>query len=188
VSRWFALVRSIPFVAIVIAAGYFYALADRIEFDGLGGRIGPNAWPKIVLGLMIAVAVLGIVKAFFAPRETPADLTPEGALSFDVPAGDIPIEAPSRTWLHLPILGTLLFVGYVLVLDIVGFVVATGALIAAFLYLGRYRHHVVIAACSVLGPLAFFIVFRTVAYVSLPLGKGPFLDFSVWLMKLFGIA
>lgn len=187
-SRWFELVRSIPFVAVVVAAGYFYVLADRIEFDQPGGRIGPDAWPKIVLGLMIAVAVLGVVKAVFSPREAPADLTPEGALSFDVPAGDVPAEAPSRTWLHLPIVGTLLFVGYVLVLDIVGFVIATAALIAAFLYVGRYRHHVVIAACSVLGPLGFFIVFRAVAYISLPLGQGPFLDLSVWLMKLFGMA
>lgn len=186
-SRWFALVRSVPFVAIIVAAGYFYWLADRLEYDQPGGRLGPDAWPKIVLGLMIVVAALGVVKVLLSMRPASVELSPKGELLFDAPAGEEPTEAPARKWVYLPILGTVLFAGYVLILDDVGFVIATAALIAAFLYLGRYRSHIVVAACSVVGPLAFFIVFRTVAYISLPLGKGPFLAFSVWLMKLLGM-
>ena len=77
---------------------------------------------------------------------------------------------------------------YVPVLEYTGFVIATSALMISFQYLGRYRNHLVIWVSSIAGPLLFFLIFRTVAYISLPLGEGPFLDFSVWLMRLLGMA
>lgn len=181
------LVRTIPFVAIIAAATYFFVLADRLEFDSAPGRLGPDAWPKAVLALMIAVAVLGVLKAAFAKRPDQGAETEIESLGFEFQAAEKIVEAPSPTWLHLPILGSLLFVGYVLVLDAVGFVVATAALFASFLYLGRYRNHLVIGITSVTGTLVFFYIFRTVAYISLPLGKGPFLAFSVFLMKVLGM-
>jgi hypothetical protein len=35
--------------------------------------------------------------------------------------------------------------------------------------------------------MVFFIVFQKVAYVSLPLGEGPFRAFSLGLMALLGV-
>jgi hypothetical protein len=180
-------VRTIPFVAIIAAAAYFFVLADRLEFDSAAGRLGPDAWPKALLALMIAVAGLGALKAAFAKRPDEGGGAEIESLGFEFQATEKVVEAPSPMWLHLPILGSLLFLGYVMVLDAVGFVVATAALFAAFLYLGRYRNHLVIGILSVVGTLAFFYVFRTVAYISLPLGKGPFLTFSVFLMKVMGM-
>jgi putative tricarboxylic transport membrane protein len=179
-------VRALPFAAIIAAAGYFYVLADRLEFDSAPGRIGPDAWPKAVLALMIAASIIGIVKAF-ARRKPDAGETALLDLTGSAEAMAEAAEDAGPSWLHLPILGVGLFVGYVLVIGFVGFVIATAVLIAAFLYLGRYRNHLVIALSSVAGSLGFFFVFRKIAYISLPLGKELFLSFSVALSRLMGI-
>ena len=177
-----ALARSVPFIAIMAAAIYFYYLADHLDFDAMPGRAGPDLWPKIVLGLMILTCAIGVVKSFLA-RSTPGP----NLLKLLAPqAGDE--EESTRTWLHLPLLCCVLFAAYVIALEEVGFVIGTVLLIAGFLIIGRYRSWTVIALSSVLGSLGFFFVFRRVVYVSLPLGHEPFLSVSIWLMKLMGMS
>jgi putative tricarboxylic transport membrane protein len=176
------LTRSIPFVAIMGAAVYFYYLADRLDFDPMPGRAGPDLWPKIILGLMIATCAIGIVKTFLSRSSGSANL-----LQLLAPqAGEE--EESARTWPHLALLGCALFVIYVLALDRIGFVICTAVLIAGFLWIGRYRNVTVIALASLVGSLGFFFIFRRIVYVSLPLGREPFLTFSVWLMKLMGMS
>jgi putative tricarboxylic transport membrane protein len=70
----------------------------------------------------------------------------------------------------------------------VGFVICTAVLIGTFLLIGRYRNPSVIVLASLVGSLGFFFVFRKIVYVSLPLGREPFLSFSVWLMKIMGMS
>lgn len=177
-----ALTRSIPFVAILAAAAYFYYLSDHLDFDPMPGRAGPDLWPKIILGLMIATCAIGIVKTLLARSAAGANL-----FKLLAPQAEEEEES-SRTWPHLALLGCALFVLYVLLLERVGFVICTAVLIAAFLWLGRYRNVAVIALASIVGSLGFFFVFRRIVYVSLPLGKEPFLSFSVWLMKIMGMS
>lgn len=183
-----AILRSIPYFALIAAAAYFFLLADRLDFDSTPGRLGPDAWPKGILVLMVVTCLFGIVRVHRRRGGAEPGEGEQGPLPFDVRSTDTIVDEPSQTWLHLPILGSLFFIVYVVVLDYAGFVLATAALVASFLYLGRYRDHRVIAICSVAAPLVFFFIFRTVAYVSLPLGRGPFLDFSVWLMKILGMS
>lgn len=178
------ILRALPYVAIAVFAGYFYMLAGRLEFDEQSGRLGPDAWPKGMLGLMIVVALAGVLKALFA-KPAPVGVDPLEDIRLAERTGEDP-ALPK--WLHLPIVGSVLFAVYIPVLELTGFVIATSALMLSFQYLGRYRNHLVIWISSTVGPLLFFLVFRTVAYISLPLGKGPFLDFSVWLMRLLGMA
>ena len=176
------LARSVPFVAIMGAAAYFYYLADNLEFDPMPGRAGPDLWPKIILGLMIATCAIGIVKAFLARSAESPNL-----FKLLAPRAEEEQEG-QRSWPHLALLGCALFIGYVLVLERVGFVISTAVLIAAFLWIGRYRNRSVIALASLVGSLGFFFVFRKIVYVSLPLGREPFLTLSVWLMKLMGMS
>jgi putative tricarboxylic transport membrane protein len=176
-----ALARSIPFVAIMGASAYFYYLADNLDFGASPGRAGPDLWPKIVLGLMIATCVIGVAKSFIRSSGAASLFTllaPQGAEDGE----------STRTRPHLALAGIALFVAYVLLLDRVGFVICTAVLIAAFLFVGRYRNLAVIAAASLVGSLGFFFIFRRLVYVSLPLGKEPFLSFSVWLMKMMGMS
>ena len=177
------LARSVPFVAIMGAAVFFYYLADHLDFDPMPGRAGPDLWPKIVLGLMILTCAIGIAKTFLTRSSDGANL-----LKILAPQAGEDEEERGRSWPHLALLGCALFIGYVLVLDRVGFPISTALLLAAFLWVGRYRNVPVILLSSLVGSLGFFFVFRKLVYVSLPLGKEPFLTVSVWLMKLMGMS
>lgn len=176
------LAKSAPFIAIMGAAIYFYYRADHLDFDSMPGRAGPDLWPKIVLGLMIATCAIGILKAVLS-RATPG----ANLLKLLAPQADEGNES-ARSWPHLALLGCALFVAYVLALDYAGFVICTAVLIAAFLWVGRYRNIPVIVATSLVGGFGFFFVFRKIVYVSLPLGREPFLSFSIWLMKMMGMS
>lgn len=178
--------RLVPLIAIIVAAAYFYILAGRLEFDSAAGRLGPDFWPKAILVLTILTCIVGVIKALVARKSEGAETifpvlpeTPEDSLEA--------VEQHGPTWLHLAVLGIAVLVGYVLVIDLVGFLVATSLMIATFLYVGRYRNHLVIGCSSVLGTLLFFYVFRKIAYISLPLGKEPFLSFSIFVSNLMGI-
>lgn len=173
--------RALPYGAVIAVAAYFYHLAATLDFDRQEGRLGPDAWPKGMLALMMIAAVIGIVRTLSGARIA-------GPATGDhAPIEGDEIDEPQQKWLHLPILGGLLLALYVPLLEWTGFVIATSTLVAAFLYLGRYRNHLVIWVTAIAGPLAFFVIFRTVAYISLPLGEGPFLDFSVFLMQILGM-
>lgn len=177
------LARAAPFLAIMAAAGYFYYLSDHLDFSPMPGRAGPDLWPKIILGLMILTCGIGIAKTLL--RRGSGD---GGNLyKMLVQEGDAGESAPARSWPLLAIGGGTLFVVYVALLDRVGFVLCTAVLMASFLWLGRYRNPVVIALVSIVGSLGFFFVFRKLVYVSLPLGREPFLSFSVWLMRVMGM-
>lgn len=180
------LARSVPFAAIMATSGYFYYLADHLDFDPMPGRAGPDLWPKIILGLMIAACLVGIVNAARARRADGAgNLFAMLAGTSDTGGAE---AEQARTWPHLALAGIGLFVVYVLLLDIAGFVICTAVLIAAFLCLGRYRNRLVIVLASLVGSLGFFFVFRRIVYVSLPLGREPFLSVSVWLMQVMGMS
>lgn len=178
--------RLVPLIAIILAAAYFYMLAGRLEFDSAPDRLGPDAWPKAILVLTIATCLVGVIKALVTRKSEGTEVvfpvlpeTPEDSLEA--------VEQHGPIWLHLALLGIAVLVGYVLIIDFIGFLVATFLMIVTFLYVGRYRNHLVIGCSSVLGTLLFFYVFRKIAYISLPLGKEPFLSFSVFVSNAMGI-
>ena len=99
-----------------------------------------------------------------------------------IDAGSVP--APSVVRLGLGMGATL---AYVLLVDVLGFFLATAAYLAAFVAVGGYRRWGVIAACALGGSLAMVVVFMKVVYVSLPLGIGPFRLVSVGLLAALGV-
>jgi hypothetical protein len=95
-------------------------------------------------------------------------------------------EAPRR-YAGLLIIGALMTVAYVYLLHILGFTFCTILYLALFMVVGRYRKVWVIAANSVIGTLLFVVIFMKVVYVSLPLGQGPFQQFSLLVLKMLAI-
>ena len=79
-----------------------------------------------------------------------------------------------------------LFAAYCLTLETLGFPLATAFLLGGFLVVARYYRPIPLLATSVGGSVALFLVFRSVVYVSLPLGIGPFLALSLGLLRLLG--
>jgi len=186
-SRTNRIRKALPYALLLAGAGYFYYLATGFDFVAPGGRIGPDFWPKAVLGLLIASCAYELVKiAFF--EKSPGVLS--GVLQDIMQAA--PLEQPQAgeqtgPFPHLVAAGIVLTVAYVFLIDKLGFFICTFLYLGAFMYVGRYRRPGVIIATGFLGSLAFLFVFMKVVYVSLPLGQAPFSSVSLLLLQLLGI-
>lgn len=170
-----------------IAAYLFYA-ATQIEFHRRAGTLGPDVWPKLVLGLMLAVCVYEIVRVLVSPQwrggatgvlQEMVERTGQAHTDAAEPA------APKS----LPLLlgGIALTAVYVWLIQRLGFVLATAPYVFAFIALGGYRRWLVNAATSVVGTLVMMFFFMKVVYVSLPIGAEPFAQVTIALMRLMGI-
>ena len=77
--------------------------------------------------------------------------------------------------------------GYVAVISYLGYAVSTFLLLFSIMLLAGYRRPLLAVLISLVGCLAFFVVFQRIVYVSLPLGVGPFKELSLALMALMGV-
>lgn len=177
-----------PFIALLIGAAYLFWLALNFEFPRVPGRLGPDAWPIIILGLLMLTCVVGIANALLGrealpPQDAAADLpdTPPRSILL-VELADDATQGPSRY--GLVAMGFGLFLLYPAALEYVGFLVATFLLMALFMIVGQWRNPIGIALTSILGTVALFYIFRGIVYVSLPLGTGVFQDFTLWVANL----
>jgi putative tricarboxylic transport membrane protein len=171
-----------PYVALCAAAAWLYRDAGAFAAAARPGQLGPDFWPRAVLVLLIGVCACEIVRRVLFERLARDDAPSAPATG----AVDAPVASDDRfAWCLAGGIG--LTIAYVLALDWLGFFVATTLYLALFMLVGRYRRMRVILSASVLGSLAFVIVFMKIVYVSLPLGRGPFKTLSVWLLALLGV-
>jgi len=167
----------VPYAALLAAAAYLYSKAGVFAAFARPGQLGPDAWPKAILGLLAFVCVFEIARRAWSWRSAPV---PEARRAgYDEPE-------PTR-YPQLLAGGIAITALYVPGLELLGFFTCTVIYLAAFMWIGRYRSISVIAASSLIGTLAFVFVFMKVVYVSLPLGMGPFRSISTWLLAIFGI-
>lgn len=168
--------RIIPYTVILLVSVYFYVLAGRFQYPAKAGNLGPDFWPKLLLGLTMAACLYEIAKTVLFHRGT----------SLKDDAGEEKAEAPKQ-YPKLLIIGALMTIAYVYFLDILGFILCTVLYLALFMVVGRYRKVRVIAANSVIGSILFVVIFMKAVYVSLPIGQGPFQQFSLLVLKMLGI-
>jgi cytochrome c oxidase subunit IV len=179
------LARAAPYALLLAVAGVLYYFALGIDTSATAGRIGPDFWPRAVLVLLAVVCVYELAKSFLSANARSAG----GMLQDYLDASMASVETqsavpPSLLRLVLSMGATL---AYVLLVDVLGFFLATAAYLAAFIALGGYRRWGVIAACALGGSLAMVVVFMKIVYVSLPLGAGPFRALSISLLVLLGV-
>ncbi len=171
---------ALPYVVVLAAGLFLYFRADNFEFEQVSGRIGPGAWPKLILLLMLATAAWGIVaSAFKGGTSGPAH---EAEAEADEDMVRPPEIYPHRVWLAIG--ATLL---YLLALPLIGFFIATVIYSFGLMYLGHFRRPLATTLLSVAIALAFMFVFMRVVYVALPLGIHPFDDVSYALMAMMGV-
>ncbi len=173
--------RALPYAVLLAAAAYLWFAAGRIEYFAPAGRIGPDAWPKIIIGLFALTCAWGIWQAL-SGRIRPA----ESDDIVDASGGDEAAEPPEKYPLLL-VLGIGATVAYVAFVKTLGFFLATLIYLFAFMIIGRYRNWLVIGLMSVGGSLLLMFFFMKVVYVSLPIGEEPFSAVTLFLMKLMGI-
>lgn len=183
------LTRILPYALLAAAAGYLYYVATRFEYHHRADTLGPDAWPRIILALLIATCLYQIVKIVLSGRrEADAggvleDMVEESAEAHrDLGAR---VTAESHPWLLG--LGIALTALYVAAIPTLGFFLATLAYIAAFIVLGGYRRWGITAMVSVIGTLLLLFFFMKVVYVSLPIGREPFAQVTLLLMQAMGI-
>ncbi len=164
---------------VVLAVGIFlYIQADNFEFEQASGRIGPGAWPKLCLVLMLATALWGAVSS--ALKAGKSDEASEA--NADEALTQLPELYPWLVWLAVAAT-----VAYLFLLPFLGFFIATIIYCCGLMYLGHYRRPLRVAALSVAVALAFMFMFMRVVYVSLPLGVAPFDKVSYALMAAMGV-
>lgn len=174
---------------LVSVALYWAAMQIDTSATGDGSRIGPDFWPKAVVLLMGALCLYEIVKrAVFHTDFTAGGLTT--GLS-ENPAGDPTTDTAEpeseQEYPKLLIGGVVLILGYVFVVSYLGFFLTTALFLFAFSWIGGFRRPGWNALISLLGALLMVVLFMRVAYISLPLGEGPFQSVSIGLLRLLGV-
>lgn len=175
----------VPYLLVLVVAGYLYYLAVESPYDAGPGRLGPYAWPKGILYVAFVTCIYAIIVKCLSFT------TLDKAAAADVPgmpSAEKPLsEEKSPTYPRLLVGGILLTVAYVTFLETVGYFFCTALYTALLIYIGRYRNLWAIAASSVIGTLVLMFVFMKVVYVSLPIGREPFAMVMLSLMHWMGI-
>ena len=181
--------RVLPHGVMLAASCWLYWAASRIEAE-TGGRIGPAVWPKAIIAFMALLCAYEIVKRLVVRT----DFVAKGLLSgAELPHAQ---EAATRVGEHRdegagthPMLfaGIALIAAYAVAVQWIGFFVATALFLAIFPWIGGLRRPVVNVAVGLAGTFALAMVFLKVAYISLPLGEGPFRELSLAFMRLIGV-
>lgn len=184
--------RAAPYAALAAFTLWLYAVAGRIEYVGPPDRIGPDFWPKAILGLLGLLCAYEIAKhlVFGGPPsvsgvlQTLMEEAVEASAATD-DADDAPRAEPS-SWRRLAA-GVAAMLGYVLAVEPLGFFVATSAFLAGFMRIGGYQRWGVALSVALAGSFAMVVIFMKVVYVSLPLGAGPFRALSIALLAMLGV-
>jgi putative tricarboxylic transport membrane protein len=171
---------ALPYIVVFAVGVFLYYEADKFQFEQVSGRIGPGAWPKLVLLMMLVTALWGVVSSAIKAGKPAADHDAKADAAEDMVHP--PEIYPFRVW--IAVAATL---AYLLALPILGFFLATVIYSFGLMYIGHFRRPLPITVLSVAIGLGFMFVFMRVVYVALPLGIAPFDEVSFALMTAMGV-
>jgi putative tricarboxylic transport membrane protein len=169
---------ALPYLAVFAVGAFLYYSAENFEFEEASGRIGPGAWPKLILLLLLASALWGVASSAMRNGRSAQSTEQDETATLIRP----PEIYPSLVWLAVAVT-----VGYLIVMPFIGFFLATIVYSFVLIYLGHYRRLAYVALISVAVALAFTFMFMRVVYVALPVGMAPFDDVSYALMAAMGV-
>ena len=180
--------RLAPYALAGGAGMFLFYVATQFDFHRRGGTLGPDFWPKLILALLVIVCACEIARILFA-KNPDADIgNVLEAIAEDADSSE-PVAPPAPAARHpwRLLAGMAATLAYVALVATTGFFLTTATYLAAFLVIGGYRNRRIIAALSIGGALLLMFIFMKLVYVSLPLGSGPFAEFTFLLMKIMGI-
>jgi putative tricarboxylic transport membrane protein len=173
-----AIRSAFPYLVGLAVAAVLFFFARQIRYTPRPGMLGPDFWPKLAIGLMAAVCLFEIMRAFTGLRSEAHGVA--DALEKDEG------EQSTRTYPWLLIGGVVLVTAYAVLVNILGFLLASFLFLAVFMYLGRYRNHAAVWATSTAITLLAALIFIRFAYVSLPRGQPPFDAFTDFIRIILG--
>ncbi|MCC6870070.1 MAG: tripartite tricarboxylate transporter TctB family protein [Burkholderiales bacterium] len=190
--------RVLPHLVMLVITVLLYWLATKIDTRAAeeGHRIGPDFWPKLVIVIMGVLCAYEVVKrlivksAFTAEGLTGDRDPPPGQRAASEVAADGEAVPPPAGGEHPRRLlaGIVLIGAFALGVDWLGFFVATALFLTLFILIGGLRRPLLATAIGVVGSFALIVIFMRVAYISLPLGAGPFRELSLALLRLLGVS
>ena len=172
----------LPHGLMLVASVLLFWAATGIQANVGAGRIGPDAWPKsiiVVMGLLCAWEV--VRRLAMRSRGDPGASAPAAVQDGEA------AQAPPAMHVGKLAGGIALVAAFVAAVPWVGFFVATAIFLAAFPWFGGMRRPLLTGALGLGGSLALVVVFMRVAYISLPLGEGPFRALSLALLSAIGV-
>jgi len=176
----------LPYAVVLALSLVLLWKVVHMEFTPRGDRPGPEVWPRAILCLLAVTCIVRVAVLIRRTPETGATEEPEALASGNAQG----LEDGARPTARFPMLlavGIALTIAYIWLLGTLGFFSATVLYMGSLIRAGRYRRWSVIFAVSLLGSLAFMFVFMKVVYLSLPLGRPPFDEVSLSLMKAMRI-
>lgn len=177
------LMKAAPYALVLVIAAALYVLAGQIDYASRPGQLGPDFWPKLCLALIALTCLYEIGRALLRKGDAAEVSGIAEALDHD----QIEAEAPPKEYPTLLAFGAGLTLAYAVLVSVLGFVLATFTYLVAFMYLGRYRNHLVIWTGSLAGTFIFAAIFLKLVYVSLPRGQEPFAQVTQLVMNLLGV-
>ncbi|MGE5337116.1 MAG: tripartite tricarboxylate transporter TctB family protein [Gemmatimonadota bacterium] len=179
----------IPHTVMLVVSALLYYAATLISVPGgeAATRIGPDAWPKFIIGAMAALCVYEIVTRLLVGTSFTATGLTQG---LNRPPDEADRELADIEPEHhngMLFAGIGLIAAYVLGVAYAGFFVGTAAFLALFSWIGGVRRPLLVTTIGLIGGFVLLVIFMRVAYVSLPIGVGPFKAVSVLLLRLVGV-
>ncbi|MGH6815623.1 MAG: tripartite tricarboxylate transporter TctB family protein [Hyphomicrobiaceae bacterium] len=163
--------RVFPYTLGLAAAVVLFHYANTIDYTPRASELGPDVWPKFAIGLMALVCIFKIVRGFAGARAT-------RAIAELLEEQDKTGRERLPRYRHLLMGGIAAVVAFALLVQSLGFLLATLLFMIAFMYIGGYRNHLAIWSVGAAAmPLIGFLFLRF-AYVSLPRGVPPFDRFT----------
>ena len=172
----------LPHGVMLAASIVLYRLAAGIDVD-TGGRISPAVWPKAIIVVMGLLCAYEILKRLVAR----SDFSAKGMVSVDPLGVAEPAEPPARENLPMLMGGIAVIAAYVIAVPWTGFFLTTAVFLGVFPWVGGMRRPLLSAAIGLAGSFVLVVMFMRIAYISLPLGEGPFRALSIALMRAIGV-
>jgi putative tricarboxylic transport membrane protein len=172
----------------VSALLYYAAMQIDAPVSLSATRIGPDTWPKFIIVTMAGLCLYEIIKRLLIGTSFTATGLAQGLNRAPQAADRELAAAPPAQHNGKLAAGIALIAGFVFGVVYLGFFVATVLFLAGFAWIGGFRRPLVVATTSLVGGFVLLIIFMRVAYISLPLGAGPFKDLSLLLLKLIGVS
>ncbi|MDX2290229.1 MAG: tripartite tricarboxylate transporter TctB family protein [Hyphomicrobiaceae bacterium] len=167
------LLACLPYGFVLAGAAVLWVLTYSITYAEQPGQIGPTFWPRAAIALMALAALVEIVRVLSAAERAGAVSTIGDTFDEADGVAEVGSADPSRVP-HLLIGGFALTFAFALVVGTIGFLLSTFFYLVAFMYLGRYRNHLVVWVSALVGTALLAVIFLKVVYVSLPRGTAPF--------------
>ncbi|MBI4490726.1 MAG: tripartite tricarboxylate transporter TctB family protein [Deltaproteobacteria bacterium] len=164
-------------VLIFIFGLFFYWKSGEILRIQPKGQLGPDFWPRLVLGCLIAFSLL---KGILALREARNLSTSPGVVA------DINAQATKHNRWRLAG-GIVLVLAYAYLTELVGFPLANFVFLLSFMVLAGMRRTRWLLTLPTLATVIFLYLFVRAVYVPLPRGEGIFEDLTIALFRLLRI-